>query len=134
VAGKISPALGGSEGRYPTKWSPARKLLQEWRGLPGDPRPDRASPIGEVLGKLLPKLGIATRIQEADILAAWSGIVGEFIAQHSQPERLVAGTLQVRVIQSSVRYELDRVWKPEIIRKLRERFGEKTIRQIKFIL
>ena len=87
-----------------------------------------------MLGKLLPKLGIDTRIREADILAAWSGIVGVFIAQHSQPERLVAGTLHIRVIQPSVRYELDRVWKPEIIRKLRERFGDRTIRDIKFIL
>jgi predicted nucleic acid-binding Zn ribbon protein len=109
-------------------------LLEEWRGLPGEPRPDRASLISEVLGKLLPKLGIETRIKEADILTAWSGIVGDFIAQHSQPERLDRGTLLIRVMQSSVRYELDRVWKPEIVRKLRERFGERTIRDIKFIL
>jgi len=47
---------------------------------------------------------------------------------------LVAGILHVRVIQSSVRYELDRAWKPEIIRKLRERFGEKTIRDLRFVL
>jgi oligoribonuclease (3'-5' exoribonuclease) len=60
--------------------------------------------------------------------------VGDFIAQHSQPERLVAGILHVRVIQSSVRYELDRTWKPQIIRKLRDQFGEKVIRDIKFIL
>lgn len=90
--------------------------------------------ISEVLGKLLPKLGIENRIKEGDILHAWVGIVGDFIAQHSQPERLEKGVLYVRVIQSSVRYELDRVWKPEIIRKLRERFGEKTIREVKFIL
>jgi len=130
MAGKASPA----DNRYPGKWSPAKRLLQEWRGLPGEPRPDRAAPIGDVLGSLLPKLGIAKRIREADILAAWSGIVGDFIALHSQPDRLVAGTLYIRVIQSSVRYELDRVWKPEIIRKLRDRFGESTIRDIKFIL
>jgi oligoribonuclease (3'-5' exoribonuclease) len=46
----------------------------------------------------------------------------------------VAGTLHIRVIQPSVRYELDRTWKPEIIRKLREQFGEKVIRDIKFVL
>ena len=69
--------------------------MQEWRGLPGEKRPDRASLIGEVLGKLLPKLGIDTRIKEADIQAAWSGIVGEFIAQHSQPDRLVAGVRHI---------------------------------------
>jgi predicted nucleic acid-binding Zn ribbon protein len=102
--------------------------------LPGEPRPDRAEPVGDLLDKLLPKLGIDTRIREADILAAWSGIVGEFIAKHSQPDRLEAGTLHIRVIQPSVRYELDRVWKTEIVRKLRERFGERVIRGIKFIL
>ena len=111
-----------------------KRILQEWRGLPGPPRGDRDASIGEVLGALLPKLGLDTRIKEADIQAAWKGIVGEFIAQHSQPDRLVAGTLMIRVIQSSVRYELDRTWKPQIIKKLRETFGEKVIRDIKFIL
>jgi len=106
----------------------------EWRGLPGEPRPDRASPIGDILAGLLPKLGLDSRIREQDIREAWLGIVGEFIAQHSIPDRLVAGTLMIRVIQPSVRYELDRTWKPEIIRKLKEQFGEKMIRDIKFIL
>lgn len=121
-------------GRFPAKWTAARRLLQEWRGFDGKARADRASPVADILGKLLPQLGLDTRIKEADITAAWRGIVGEFIAQHSQPERLVAGTLHIRVIQPSVRYELDRTWKPEIIRKLREQFGEKVIRDIKFIL
>ena len=111
-----------------------KRILQEWRGLPGEPRPDRDASVGEVLGKLLPKLGLDTRIKEQDIQLAWLGIVGDFIAKHSQPDRLVAGTLMIRVIQPSVRYELDRVWKPEIIRKLRETFGQKVIRDIKFIL
>ena len=123
-----------SAGQLPKKKSVSVKLLEEWRGLSAEIRPDRTASISDVLEKLLPKLGIASRIKEADILAAWSGIVGDFIAQHSQPDRLVSGTLHVRVMQSSVRYELDRVWKPEIIRKLQHQFGEKTIREIKFIL
>lgn len=126
-----SPAGGG---RFPAKWSVAQRVLQEWRGLPGEPRADRSTTVSDVLGKLLPKLGLDSRIKEADITAAWAAIVGDFIAQHSQPERLVAGTLHVRVIQSSVRYELDRTWKPQIIRKLRDQFGEKVIRDIKFTL
>lgn len=111
-----------------------KRVLQEWRGLPGDPRPDRSVSVGDVLSKLLPKLGLDARIREADIIGAWSGIVGDFIAQHSHPERLVAGVLHVRVMQPSVRYELDRTWKQEILRKLRESFGEKAIREIKFVL
>jgi hypothetical protein len=123
-----------SGGRFPEKWSPSKRMILEWRGLPEDTRPDRAISIADVLGTLLPKLGLDTRIKEADIMAAWKGIVGDFIAQHSKPERLVAGTLMIRVIQPSVRYELDRTWKPQIIERLREQFGEKMIRDIKFIL
>jgi hypothetical protein len=123
-----------SGGRFPAKWTAARRILQEWRGFDNDTRPDRAASVSDLLGKLLPQLGLDARIKEADILAAWRGIVGDFIAQHSQPERLVAGTLHIRVIQPSVRYELDRTWKPEIIRKLREQFGQKVIRDIKFVL
>ena len=110
-----------------------KRILQEWRGLPGESGPDRAVPLKDALSKLLPELGLATRIREQDIQSAWVGIVGEFIATHSQPDRLVAGTLMIRVIQPSVRYELDRVWKPEIIRKLREAFGQKVIRDIRFV-
>jgi hypothetical protein len=29
-------------------------------------------------------------------------------------------------------YELDRVWKPELLAKLKRRFGGRTIRELKF--
>jgi predicted nucleic acid-binding Zn ribbon protein len=121
-------------GRFPAKWTAARRLLQEWRGFDDGTRPDRSASVSDVLAKLLPQFGLNDRIKEADITAAWKGIVGDFIATHSHPERLMAGVLHVRVVQPSVRYELDRSWKPEIIRKLRAQFGEKMIRDIKFVL
>jgi predicted nucleic acid-binding Zn ribbon protein len=130
VAGKSSRNIG----RYPSKWSPSKKVLQEWRGLPEDTRPDRSCSVGEILKILLPKIGLEARVREEDISAAWSGIVGQFLATHSQPDRLIGGILHIRVIQSSVRYELDRTWRQEIIKKLREQFGEKVIRDIKFVL
>jgi predicted nucleic acid-binding Zn ribbon protein len=130
----VSRPSRDSGGRYPAKWTTARKVLLEWRGLPETERPDRATSLGQVLESLIPKLGLGQAIKEADILAAWHGIVGDFLAQHSKPERLVAGVLSVKVIQSSVRYELDRNWKPKILEKLKERFGERTIREIRFIL
>ena len=123
-----------SGGRYPAKWSAARRILQEWRGLPEGDRPDRAVPVVQVLSDLIPKLGLANSVREADILAAWTGVVGDFLAAHSRPERLVGGVLSVRVLQPSVRYELDRTWKPKILEKLRAEFGEKMVREIRFIL
>jgi len=40
--------------------------------------------------------------------------------------------LHVHVVQSTVLYEMDRVLKPEILKKLQLRFGAKQIRDVKF--
>ncbi len=110
-----------------------RKILEEWRGLPdGAERPDRTMGVAEALKKLLPRLGLTERLNEKEIQDAWRGIVGDFLASHSVPVSMKEGVLIVQVLQPTVRYELDRSWKPEILRKLRERFGARTIKDIKF--
>jgi predicted nucleic acid-binding Zn ribbon protein len=95
-------------------------------------RPDRAKPIGDTIREVLVKLGLKERVTEAEISAAWKEVVGDFIAAHSVPSRLRNGILTVQVIQSTVHYELDRVWKPEVIKKLKARFGARMIRDVKF--
>jgi hypothetical protein len=44
------------------------------------------------------------------------------------------GVLYVSVLQPTVHYELDRVWRREIIAKLKDKFGARTVREIKFRL
>ena len=78
------------------------------------------------------KLGLKERLRESEVIDAWSSIVGEFIAAHSAPVALRDGILYVRVLQPSLHYELERIAKTEILRKLKQRFGGKTIRDIRF--
>jgi predicted nucleic acid-binding Zn ribbon protein len=107
--------------------------LREWRGLPYTSFPrDTSKPVGETLVKVMAALGLKDRLKEHEVLHAWRDIVGEFIAGHSHPHRLENGVLYVRVLQSTVHYELDRVWKPQILEKLKKRFGGRTVREIKF--
>jgi predicted nucleic acid-binding Zn ribbon protein len=109
------------------------RVLTEWRGLPQRmPGADRATPAGGVIGKVMTALGLDARLTEAQILGAWREIVGDFIADHSCPQRLRDGVLFVQVIQPTVHYELDRVWKSAIVKKLKERFGARTIRDVRF--
>ena len=96
------------------------------------PRPDRAHPIADALAGVMKKLGLGDRLNEAQVLGAWREVMGDFLAAHSSPNRIVNGVIFVNVVQSSVHYELDRNLKPEILKKLRERFGAKRIRDIKF--
>ena len=58
--------------------------------------------------------------------------VGEFIAAHSAPVALREGILYVRVLQPALHYELEQVSKIDILRKLKQRFGGKIIRDVRF--
>lgn len=80
------------------------------------------------------QLGLKERLQEREVLGAWQAIVGEFNAAHSCPVSLREGVLYVRVLQPALHYELDRVNKSEILRKLKQRFGPRTIRDLRFRL
>lgn len=112
-----------------------RQVIAEWRGIdePRD-RPERCQSVSGVLSKLLPKLGLSERLSEQQITEAWIEIVGEFLARHSQPAGLAAGVLSVQVLQPSVRFELERNWKGKILARLQEKFGRRTIKEIRFRL
>ena len=110
-------------------------VIAEWRGLPGRMvRPERCQTTAELLPKLIQKLGLRERLRETEIMQAWTALVGEFIATHSCPISLRDGILYVHVLQPALHYELDRVSKPQILKKLKQRFGGKTIRDLRFRL
>ena len=109
------------------------KVIAEWRGLPEKAFAyDRWSAPLDVLPKLMQRLGLKERLHENEVLEAWSKIVGEFIGAHSAPVALREGVLYVRVLQPALHYELEQVSKIEILRKLKQRFGVKIIRDIRF--
>jgi predicted nucleic acid-binding Zn ribbon protein len=108
-------------------------VISEWRGLP-EPKAqrDRYQSTGDVLPKIMQRLGLRERLHEAEVMEAWHTIVGEFIAAHSAPMALREGVLYVRVLQPALHYELEQVSKADILRKLKQRFGTKIIRDIRF--
>jgi len=109
------------------------RVLSEWRGYrEKGAGADRTQAVGDALEGVMRKLGLAERLTEGQIKGAWKEIVGEWFALHTCPERMRDGILYVRVVQSSIHCELDRNWRPEIIRKLKARFGASRVRDVKF--
>jgi predicted nucleic acid-binding Zn ribbon protein len=108
-------------------------VIAEWRGLPERKmRPDRWQAPADLVPKLMQRLGLRERLHETEVIEAWSKIVGKFIATHSAPVALREGILYVRVLQPALHYELEQVSKIDILRKLKQRFGGKTIRDVRF--
>jgi predicted nucleic acid-binding Zn ribbon protein len=109
------------------------RVIAEWRGLPDrKARPDRWQSVGALMPGLMKQLGLSDRLRETEIIEAWSSTVGDFIAAHSTPVSLREGLLIVRVLQPTLHYELQTVSKADILRRLKQRFGAKTIRDIRF--
>jgi predicted nucleic acid-binding Zn ribbon protein len=108
-------------------------VIAEWRGLP-EPKakPDRFESTGGLLPKILQRLGLKERLHEKDVIEAWGEIVGDFIAAHSAPVSLRDGVLYVRVLQPSLHYQFEQISKADILRKLKQRFGAKIIRDVRF--
>jgi predicted nucleic acid-binding Zn ribbon protein len=108
-------------------------VIAEWRGLPERKmRGDRWQSPSELVPKLMQRLGLRERLHETEVIDAWGKIVGEFIAMHSAPVALREGVLYVRVLQPALHYELEQISKSEVLRKLKQRFGGRTIRDVRF--
>ncbi len=90
--------------------------------------------MADLLPKVMQKLGLKERLQESEVLGAWKLLVGDFIAVHSCPVALRDGILYVHVLQPALHYELERITKPQILRKLKQRFGGRVIRDLRFRL
>lgn len=108
-------------------------VLAEWRGLPERKvRPDKWQTPGALLPQLMQKIGLRERLQESEVMGAWVQIVGEFIAAHSAPVSLREGVLYVRVLQPALHYQFETISKSEILRRLKQRFGSRVIRDLRF--
>lgn len=111
-----------------------RAALREWRGGVPEPRKlETWRTAAEVFEPVIRELGLQERVCEAQILEAWGAIVGPFLAVHTRPTRLNDGVLYVRVVQPSLRFELERGLRGGLVEKLRERLGKRVrIREIRF--
>lgn len=110
-------------------------VIAEWRGLPErKTRPDKWQAPADLLPKLVQQLGLSERLHEAEVIEAWSAVVGDFLAAHSAPVALRDSVLQVRVLQPALHYQMEQLLKPEIVRKLKRRFGGKIVRDVRFRL
>ncbi len=114
--------------------NPYGSLYPEWINPPERRPVETWKPLADLLSSELGALGLAEEMVSIRLLQVWPEIVGDFIAAHSTPESLKQRVLVVRVLQSTLRFELERSLKPGIIRQVNATLGEGTVREIRFLL
>lgn len=88
---------------------------------------------GDWVDEILKKQFFAENLNEEEVKAAWKEIAGDFIGSHTEPVSVKDGNLVLRVTQPAMRFHLEQM-KPELLKKIKTRFGKDRIRSIRFNL
>ncbi len=91
-----------------------------------------AASLGKLVPGVMKGLGLEQRLQQSQVFFLWPQIVGADIAQHAQPVSLRNGNLVVAVDHPIWLQELSRYHKTLLLQKIKERIGNKAIRNIVF--
>jgi len=84
------------------------------------------------IDSMLRKFGIDNAVAQNNALNIWNEIVGEKVANNTEPDRVEHGVMVVKVSSATWRQELY-FQKKEIIQKLNNTIGRNVIRDIRFI-
>ncbi len=107
-------------------------LMSMWRGVEDGPLLDCPT---QTLGALIPIVmsgwKLDDKLRQEDVAAAWSELVGTFIAKQTAPDGFKRSVLTVRVLQPAVHHTL-MMQKGLLLKKLQDRFGKDTVRNVKF--
>lgn len=124
----------------PRKTKPNRReviheeLVSDWLGCE---KPlnfhKNISTAGDWIDEILRKQFFADNLDEEEVKAAWKEIAGEFIGANTEPVSAKEGNLILRVTQPAMRFHLEQM-KPELLQRIRERFGEDKIKSVRFSL
>jgi len=97
-------------------------------------RKSKPTKVADLLAGVLRSAGVADRVGQAEVVAAWSDLVGERIAGAAVPEAVAAdGTLFVRVKSSAWRQELS-LMTPEVLSLLNAERSAGRIKRIRWLV
>jgi predicted nucleic acid-binding Zn ribbon protein len=88
-------------------------------------------PVSQLIEQFLQSLGIQGKVEENFAIVHWDHAVGKEISEQTEPYKIAQGILFVRVKDPVWRNEL-LFFKDEIIKKLNDKIGRKTVKDIKF--
>ncbi len=93
----------------------------------------KPSGIGEILEVQCRRLGLSRRMNEQRLLGAWSEVVGEGVAERTQPVRIENRVLLLKVTNSVWMQQLQ-FMKELIIKKLHDKTGIDWVKDLRFYI
>ena len=93
---------------------------------------DRPRPIGEAINSFLERTGIARRVEQASVIPEWPELVGQQIAQVTEPLSIARdGTLFVAVKTSAWMNELS-LLEPQLLSSINAKADRAKVARIRW--
>ena len=99
---------------------------------PGGNRGERPEPVGDLVGGLLDRLGVAERVERAGVAIDWEELVGPHIARVTVGTRVSGRTLFVEVVSAAWLSELN-MMRHELLRRINAGRRRGRIEKIVFV-
>ncbi len=104
--------------------------LRQWRLAEPVKDPVRnISHARDALEGILKELGALGGLEEKQLIDAWQKVAGDFIAKNAKPESLKKGVLVLRVVQPTLKFQLEQM-KGKLLQNFRRELGEGVVKII----
>ncbi|WP_022881898.1 DUF721 domain-containing protein [Gryllotalpicola ginsengisoli] len=124
---RLKALFGGAPARTSRR---ARREKEEPGSLPYEPGRDPRG-LGQVMDALTTELGWDSELDKAELIGAWSELVGETTAAKSEPIGIEEGVLTVRCASTAWATQL-RLMRNELLKAIAERYPRAGIQSIRF--
>jgi predicted nucleic acid-binding Zn ribbon protein len=106
-----------------------------FKPLRRSPRREDTGPVAltDLLIPTLSRLGLKTRARYVQILAAWRPVVGEMVAEHTNPSAFARGRLTVETDSPAMGHQLH-LQRQTILEGINQRLGDDVVFDIRFRL
>ena len=118
---------------FKRSYSQDRSFL-DWFGARSEPKVDEGlTHVEHFLGELVDEVGLRDGVTLDDLKTAWSSVVGENIANNSEPLEISNGVLRIRVSQPVIKFELKQ-HSGRILENIQSKIPEAKIKRIDILI
>lgn len=96
--------------------------------------PMEEKPLKPVLNSIFLRLSNPENQKKAQLTDCWPKIAGQQFSQHTKPLFQKDGKVTVWVDDSTLAFELSQKYKPLLLKRLKNQFGEEEIKDVRFLV
>ncbi len=91
-------------------------------------------PLKSILNNLFASLANQEQQKKSTLVDFWPKLAGSYFSKHTKPRFSPDGKITVWVDDSTIAFELSQRYKPVLLKRLKNQFGEEQVKDLRFFV